>query len=172
MRTGDSTAQKSPALERTILGAQSWYVRRVAICRKLLVRRLASMNRRQNSPHNLFAAWLCLFAAVCLYAPLTLSAWSASPACCDAGICAMPEHHHRSAAADPAPSVQCDHHEMANCSIACCDQQGHAAIAPVAYLLPGAATIAAPALSARLLQRASSNSFFVSRDLLYPPPRA
>jgi hypothetical protein len=132
--------------------------------------------RRQNSQRHL-AVWLCLFAALCLYAPLALSAWPASSSCCEAGLCAMPEHHHRSAASNSDKgsdtSAHCDHQPgMTNCNMSCCDQQQRAPIAPVAYVLPAPASLASLALAARTPQAATPNSFFVAIDPLSPPPRA
>jgi len=56
--------------------------------------------------------------------------------------------------------------------MSCCDQQGRAPIAPVTYVLPDAAPLAAPGITALPLPAASANGLFVSRDPLYPPPRA
>jgi len=161
------------------------YARRVRAAtkyRKLPSRRLVRMtNRRQNSQNRL-AVWLCLFAALCLYAPLALSAWPANSSCCEDGLCAMPEHHHRGAASSPDKgsdtSALCDHQSsghsggMTNCKMSCCDQQEHAPIAPVAYVVPAPASLASLAVAARAPLAATPNSFFVALDPLFPPPRA
>jgi hypothetical protein len=137
-------------------------------------------NRRQNSQNHL-AVWVCLFAALCLYAPLALSAWPANSSCCEDGLCAMPEHHHRGAASNSGAgsdtSVHCDHQTtgdsgMTNCNMSCCDQQEGAPMAPVAYVLPAPVSLASPAVAARARQAATTNDFFVTLDPLFPPPRA
>ena len=148
------------------------WVRRTTKYRKLTPRRHAYVRLRRQNSQNRLAAWLCLFAALCLYAPLTLAAWPARQSCCDAGLCAMPEHHHHHAAASES-SAHCDHSAgMTDCNMACCEQHEHAAIAPVAYVLPAPATTAAPVVTARKPQAETPNNFFVSLDPLYPPPRA
>jgi len=149
-------------------------VRQAMKCRRLPIRRHVRVTHRRQNSQRLLAAWLCLFAALCLYAPLTLSAWPASQSCCAGGLCAMPEHHQRGAAPNSESSAQCDHHStgMPDCNMSCCEQKERASVAPVAYLLPDPLSLAAPVVTARSLQVATPNSFFVSLDPLSPPPRA
>jgi len=119
------------------------------------------------------AAAFCIFAALCLYAPLTLSAWPASPSCCTGNHCAIPEHHHRNAASDSDP-MKCHPGTtgMVNCSMACCQVQDHTPIAPVAYLLPPTAIDLVATIFSRPLQTATSNAVVSFFEPLSPPPRA
>jgi hypothetical protein len=115
-----------------------------------------------------------MFAALCLYAPLTLSAWPASPSCCTGNHCAIPEHHHRHAASNSGDAMKCHPGTtgMVNCSMACCQIQDHPPIAPVAYLLPPAAINLVATIFSRPPQAASPNAFVRFFEPLSPPPRA
>jgi hypothetical protein len=120
------------------------------------------------------AAAFCMFAALCLYAPLTLSAWPARPACCTGNHCAIPEHHHHRNAASDSDAMKCHPGTtgMVNCSMACCQVQEHTPIAPMAYVLPPAAIKSASTLAPRPLQPATPNQFVRFSEPLSPPPRA
>ena len=70
--------------------------------------------------------------------------------------------------------MPCEHgaNGMANCGMSCCDQQEHAAIAPVAYVVPAATSLAVPVLLARETSTAQPVEFLRSIEPLSPPPRA
>ena len=61
---------------------------------------------------------------------------------------------------------------MTNCSMACCQVQDHAPIAPVAYLLPPAAINLVATIFPRPQQTATPNAFAHFFEPLSPPPRA
>jgi hypothetical protein len=131
------------------------------------------MPRQRHNSRNLFAAWLCLFAAICLYAPLTLSAWPASVSCCDGNHCAIPGHAHRGASSESRRAMQCQHgsSSMADCTMACCQQQERAPISPVAYVMPPLAALPAPGAAAPNLPASQPNNFPRFIEPLSPPPR-
>src|SRR5271156_2615738 len=94
-----------------------------------------SLNRANS--WRKFCALLCLLAALCLYAPLTISAWPARTSCCDGNHCAVPTHLQRSASNESGHGMECQHGTAgtANCTMACC-QQDRAPVVPVVYVMP------------------------------------
>ncbi len=135
------------------------------------------MHPARHNSRRVFAAWLCLFAAICLYVPLTLSAWPVAMSCCDGNHCAIPAHHRgtsHSSSRGTEQGMPCEHgaNGMSDCGMSCCEQQEHAAIAPVAYVLPVAIPLAAPVLQARRTFAAQPTEFLRSIEPLSPPPRA
>lgn len=89
---------------------------------------------------RIVAAWVCLLAAVALYAPLGAAAWSAyGMACCAGDHCPIKaHHHHQKKQAAPHSDTDCGHDvgEMMNCSMACCDSWEKPLATAVAFLLP------------------------------------
>jgi hypothetical protein len=84
-------------------------------------------------------AWVCLLAAVALYAPLGAAAWSAyGIACCTGDRCPIKAHHHQKKQAAPHSDMDCGHNmgEMMNCSMACCDSSEKPLVTAVAFVLP------------------------------------
>jgi hypothetical protein len=61
---------------------------------------------------------------------------------------------------------------MVHCSMACCQIQDHAPVAPVAYLLPPIASNLAATIFSRPPQAASPSTFARFFETLAPPPRA
>ncbi len=122
-------------------------------------------------PSRILPAWLCLLAAALLLAPFAGAAWSArAGACCTADHCPIPEHHHSKA---PVHSVDCEHEiaGMTDCSMRCCQTSDHPLVAPLAFVLPVAASVARPdgALGAAPVLRL--NGLPRSPEVLSPPPR-
>jgi hypothetical protein len=122
-------------------------------------------------PSQILQTWLCLLAALLLLAPFAGAAWSAhAAACCTADHCPIPEHHHSKA---PVHNPDCEHQMagLTDCSMRCCQSSGQALLAPLAFVLPVAATLArpdgaiaaAPVLRLHGLPRPS--------EVLSPPPR-
>src|SRR5271165_2313018 len=132
--------------------------------------------KRHNS-RGAFAAWLCLFAAICLYAPLAAAAWPASTSCCDGNHCAIPAHQHRGTthrtATEARDDMQCQHGApgMTSCSMQCCQQLDHLSLRPMAYVGPMTLAIAAPVIEARYVQAPQPPDVFRCSEPLSPPPR-
>lgn len=84
------------------------------------------------------AAWVCLLAAIALYAPLGAAAWSAyGMACCTGDHCPI-KHHHQKKQAAPHPDMDCGHDmgEVINCSMECCDSSEKPVATAIAFVLP------------------------------------
>ena len=98
----------------------------------------------------------CLLAIAFLYAPMAAAAFSASAmACCAAGFCNIPSHHHKSKVATSAESAStqeaghsdCGHDmsakvadktaAMNDCSMDCCrTHEAPAAVGSVTFVMP------------------------------------
>src|SRR5271165_7670886 len=128
------------------------------------------MPPKRNNSSRVFSSWLCLFAAICLYAPLAAAAWPASTSCCDGNHCAIPAHQHRGAShrtsSEASHGMQCEYggSGMANCSMACCQQQDRAPIPPAAYVMPPPVSIAAPVVAASAFVAQQPNEFLRSAE--------
>jgi len=123
----------------------------------------------------LLAAWLCLLAAVALYAPLAAAAWSAhSMACCTGDQCPIAAHHHQKKQASSHSDMDCGHdmgNEMMNCSMSCCQNSENPIVTAVAFVLPDAAIASAPVALANSTSAAQSTELPRPAQPLSPPPR-
>lgn len=100
------------------------------------------MNVSSQNRTRIAAAWVCLFAAVALYAPLAGGAWSAhAMACCTGDHCPIAHHHHQKKQASPHADMDCGHEmgEMMNCAMSCCQNSEQPLVTAVAFVLPDAA---------------------------------
>jgi len=138
-----------------------------------LNRRRCVMRAARHNSRQLFPAWICIFAALCLYAPLAVAAWPASASCCDGNRCAVPTHTHGNAKSETGRAMQCKHGaaSMANCSMACCQQQEGTPIAPVTFVMPPPVALSAPVADASRVCILEPNEFSRSAEPLSPPPR-
>jgi hypothetical protein len=127
-----------------------------------------------HSSYRIFAAWVCLLAALCMYAPLGLAAWPAKASCCASGVCAVPEHHHGGTSSVAEHAGQCEHGAagMANCNMACCHDQQCPATNPVAYLLPAPVAVDASGMAVDLVSSTRATAAFQFIEPLSPPPRS
>src|SRR5580700_9395144 len=126
----------------------------------------------QNS-RRVMAASICLFAALCMYAPMGLAAWPAGGTCCHGNSCAIPEHHHRQAPSNTGHGAQCAHDMggLAACSMSCCQNLQHAPIAPMVYVIASPPRISTPLAQRHVAQAAPRNAYGHSSEPLSPPPR-
>src|SRR5579864_712482 len=104
-------------------------------------RDLGTVNASSRDRVRIVAAWVCLFAAVGLYAPLAGGAWSAhSMACCTGDHCPIAQHHHQKKQASPPAEMDCGHDlgvgEGMNCSMSCCQSSENPLVTAVAFVLP------------------------------------
>ena len=123
---------------------------------------------------RVFSALACLLAVVFLYAPFAAAAWSSHDmACCTAGYCNIPKHHHSKAPSNSATGEECDHGAagMMSCSMACCQDVDKLVVTSLAFVLPPSTT----AFSASLVSRNTERSRFIgiprTIEPLSPPPR-
>jgi hypothetical protein len=109
---------------------------------------------RPIAPERLVGAWVCLAAAILLWAPVWAAAWQASGmACCTGTICAAHGHagtkgtsKSQSAAQEDAP-MECNHGSktaLMACRMSCCHDQDHPLTGAVIFVLPEPMTIPVP----------------------------
>jgi hypothetical protein len=123
---------------------------------------------------RLLAAWVCLLAAVALYAPLAAAAWSAhSMACCTGDQCPIAAHHHQKKQASPHSDMYCGHAmgEMMNCSMSCCQNSEQPIVTAVAFVLPDATVVSAPIAFVNTTSIVESTELPRPAEPLSPPPR-
>src|SRR6267154_30456 len=135
-----------------------------------------NVNASSPERNRIVAAWVCLFAALALYAPLAGGAWSAhAMACCGGDRCPLTQHHHEKKQTSPHAEIDCGHDmgtdEMMNCTMSCCQTSDKPLVTAVAFVVPklaltansvSVACVAAPALAIEISRFARP---------LSPPPR-
>jgi hypothetical protein len=132
------------------------------------------VNRYFQNRHRMFAALACLLAVVFLYAPFAAAAWSShGMACCTAGFCNIPKHHHSKAPAHSAAGEECDHGMagMMNCSMACCQDPDKIVVASLAFVLPPSTTTFSASLVSRSALQVRSIEIPRTIEPQSPPPR-
>lgn len=139
----------------------------------------------------MLGALACLLAIAFLYAPMAAAAFSPSAmACCTAGFCNIPKHHHKSKVAtnpDPVVTHEAGHedcgHDMSakvggkmsvmnDCSMDCCQtHETPAAIGSVTFVMPPVffVTISMHVTRAAEIARAIEIPRAIEPDS--PPPR-
>jgi hypothetical protein len=129
------------------------------------------MRASRQNPQQALGVYLCLLAAILLYAPLSALAWNASSmSCCNGDHC--PLHHH-----DPQKQqtheMDCGHvsDEMAACSMSCCHTPEKVTLAALTFVLPRPAIAADAVTTAGLAEISQSNEIRSAREPLSPPPR-
>jgi hypothetical protein len=123
---------------------------------------------------RILAAWVCLFAAVALYAPLAGAAWSAhAMSCCTGEYCPIAQHHHQKKQASPHSDMDCGHDvdEMMNCSMSCCEQSEKPLATAVAFVLPHVALASAAIGVTGAADTLQLLEILPSLKPLSPPPR-
>jgi hypothetical protein len=123
---------------------------------------------------NVRAAWVCLLAAVALYAPLAGAAWSVhSMACCTGDHCPIAQHHHQKKQATPHSDMDCGHGrgEMMDCSMSCCQDSEKPLATAVAFVLPHLAPTFAPISAVSAVEAAGAVAIPRPVKPLSPPPR-
>jgi hypothetical protein len=132
------------------------------------------MNASSQDRKRLLAAWVCLLAAVTLYAPLAGAAWSVhAMACCTGDHCPIAQHHHQKKQAAPHSNVNCGHDmgEMMDCSMSCCPNSEKPLVTAVAFLLPPVVCVFAPAAVVSGVGAAHTVAISHPVEPLSPPPR-
>jgi hypothetical protein len=134
-----------------------------------------TVNASNQERRRVVAAWLCLFAAVVLYAPLTAAAWSAhAMSCCTGDHCPIAEHHHhQKKQAAPHSDMDCEHDmgEMMNCSMSCCQGSDQPLVTAVAFVLPNPALALVPAPATSASENLQAVEIPRSLKPPSPPPR-
>jgi hypothetical protein len=132
------------------------------------------VNASSQDRKRVLAAWVCLLAAVALYAPLAGAAWSVhSMACCTGDHCPIAQHHHQKKHATPHSEMDCGHDmgEMMDCSMSCCQSSEKPLVTAVAFVLPHLASAFAPASVVPAAQAAHAVAIPRSVKPPSPPPR-
>ncbi len=132
------------------------------------------MNDSSQDRKRLLAAWVCLLAAVALYAPLAGAAWSVhSMACCTSDHCPIAQHHHQKKQAPPHSDMDCGHDmgEMMECSISCCQGSEKPLVTAVAFVLPHLLSGFTPASVVPAVETAHAVAVPRPVKPLSPPPR-
>jgi len=125
--------------------------------------------------NRIVAAWVCLFAAVALYAPLAGASWSAhAMSCCTGDYCPIAQHHHQKKQASPHSEMDCGHDmgEMMNCAMSCCESSEKPLVTAVAFVLPDFGAVSAPDLSVSVAEGARAMAMALTVEPLSPPPRS
>src|SRR5579864_242772 len=141
-------------------------------------RQQGTVNAASHERKRIVGAWVCLFAAMALYAPLAGGAWSAhAMACCTGDHCPIAEHHHHHQEKQ-APSqgkMDCGHDmgtgEMMDCSMSCCQTSEKPLVTAVAFVLPGLALISSSVSVDVVADSAQTLEIPRSTQPLSPPPR-
>ena len=120
------------------------------------------------------AAWVCLLAAVALYAPLAGAAWSVhAMACCTGDHCPIAQHHHQKRQASPHSDMECGHDmgEVMDCSMSCCQDSEKPLVTAVAFVLPHLLPSFTPASVVPAAETAHAVAVPRPVEPLSPPPR-
>lgn len=120
------------------------------------------------------AAWVCLLAAVALYAPLAGAAWSVhAMACCTGDHCPIAEHHHQKKQPVRHSDMDCGHGtgEMMECSMSCCPDSEKPLVTAVAFVLPHVAPVFALVSVVPAPEAARAVAIPRAVKPLSPPPR-
>jgi hypothetical protein len=132
------------------------------------------VNASSEQRKRIVAAWVCLFAAVALYAPIAGAAWSAhAMSCCTKDYCSIAQHHHQKKHASPHSDMDCGHNmgEMMDCSMSCCENSEKPLVTAVAFVLPNVALTAAPIAVTGAGETLQPLEIPRSLKPLSPPPR-
>jgi hypothetical protein len=136
--------------------------------------RTGTVNASSQNRKRVLAAWMCLFAAVALYAPLAGGAWSAyAMACCTGDHCPIAQHHHQKKQASPHAEMDCGHDmgEMMSCAMSCCQNSEKPLVTAVAFVLPDAAFSSTPISIVGVAETAQALEIPRPTRPLSPPPR-
>jgi hypothetical protein len=150
-----------------------------------------NLNRRNHNRQRVLGALACLLAIAFLYAPMAAAAFSPSAmACCTAGFCNIPSHHHKSKVAtgpESASTHEAGHEDcghdmsakvgdktagMSDCSMDCCQtHETPAAVGSVTFLMPPVFFVAISMHVTRAGEAARAIEIPRAIDPDSPPPR-
>ena len=159
----------------------------------------STLNRRNHNRQRVTGALACLLAIAFLYAPMAVAAFSPSAmACCTAGFCNIPSHHHKSKVAtspEPASTHEAGHEDcghdmsakvgdktavsegtdrrrMSDCSMDCCQtHEAPAAVGSVTFVMPPVFFVAISMHVTRAGEIARAIEIPRAIDPDSPPPR-
>jgi hypothetical protein len=149
-----------------------------------------TLNRRNHNRQRLLGALACLLAILSLYAPMAAAFSPSAMACCTAGFCNIPSHHHKSKAAtnpDSAATHESGHEDcghdmsakvggkmaaMIDCSMDCCQtHEMPAAVGSVTFVMPPVFFVAISMNVTRAAETARAIEIPRSIEPDSPPPR-
>jgi len=129
------------------------------------------LSKSGTNRSQLLSGWFCLVAALLLFAPLAVAAWSAhAAACCSGDHCPIPEHHHSKT---PAHEADCEHQTggMNACTMSCCQNTDHVMVVAPVFVMPHVTLLPKPDLTNSTEAVTGANDFPRSLEVLSPPPR-
>ena len=132
------------------------------------------MNASSQQCKRVVAAWVCLFAAVALYAPIAGAAWSVhAMSCCTGDYCPIAQHHHQKKQTVPHSDIHCGRamDEMMDCSMSCGENSEKPLVTAVAFVLPNVALTSAPIAVTGAADTLQSLEIPRSLKPVFPPPR-
>jgi len=175
MRSGEKSRRGVRLWEARLCKKETYWMGRKHRFAVSYVIKRRDVNASSQKRKGIFAAWVCLFAAVALYAPLAGAAWSVhAMSCCTGEYCPIAaHHHHQKKQAASHSEMDCGHDlgAMMNCSMSCCENSEKPLVTAVAFVLPNAVlTSAAMAVSGA---DEALQVLEIPRSLtpLSPPPR-
>lgn len=134
------------------------------------------------APGRLLGAWVCLIAAILLWAPMWAVAWQASGmACCNGTMCLAHGHAGTEGAAKAQSATQehtpreCNHASqtgLLTCQMSCCHEQDRLATGAVIFVLPEPMIISSgiEVTPAKIITKALAVTHFFEPPS--PPPRS
>jgi hypothetical protein len=145
---------------------------RETVCR--IIRLKGYMGVTKQNRARTLAGWLCLLAAVALYAPLGAAAFLAhGMACCSGDHCPIKQHHHPKKPLPQRGEMDCGHDlSLTSCSMACCDDSEKPVVTPVAFVVPAAQAPITAGLTVRFVDSKKEVAIVRSIVPLSPPPQA
>ena len=137
------------------------------------------------APGRKTAAWVCLVAAILLWAPLWVAAFQTNGmGCCAAGLCPAHGRHNpekateRQTASNEA-SGECEQHQGSghkhqgamSCSMSCYHQSGDSLMTAAIFIMPATPTLCRPAGATTADDELTSRAFIPAIKPPSPPPR-
>jgi hypothetical protein len=174
MRSGEKSRRRCRGRRGLVDAKETYWTgseRRFAV---FYVLEKGNVNASSQAKKKSVTAWVCLFAALALYAPLAGAAWSAhAMSCCTEEYCPIAQHHHQKKHTVPHSDMNCGHDmgEMMDCSMSCCENSEKPLVTAVAFVLPDLTFAAGPISVTGTAD--TLKSFEIPRSLkpLSPPPR-
>ena len=128
---------------------------------------------------RVLAGYTCLLAVILLWAPLWAAAWQAQGmACCNGAMCSAHQHSrsrdskaNQSSAQTPTDCDHGGHARLTPCTLSCCQNQDHALLASVIFVLPQLAQVSLPPDTLAPVSQVTPSHYSRFFDPLFPPPR-
>jgi len=132
------------------------------------------------APGKILGAWVCLAAAVLLWAPMWAAALQSNGlTCCNGSMCAAHGHskpsQRRPEKTSPSEApMACDHHGtdgLTDCAMSCSQESTSSLTSAVIFLLPEPASVSEPAVAIAAPAEFAPMEFARLFEPPSPPPR-